>query len=191
MTSEPRYLPVAPEPDGPTPPEPPAPDGPRRWRRPALSFPPVPPPVTLALLLLNVAMWAAVTIDERVFHHPHSLTDFGAKDRLLIESGDLWRLVTAAFLHQGGLHLVVNLYALWMLGVFCEPVYGRARFLIIYLVAAIGSSLASNVLTQGQSVGASGALFGLLGAALVFGFRHRRDLPATMGRRLRGSLVFA
>jgi len=141
-------------------------------------------------LLLNAALGAAVTIDEGILNHAHSLTDFGAKNRLLIESGEPWRLVTAAFLHEGGLHLLFNLYALWILGGFCEPIYGRARFLIIYVASAIGCSLASTVLTQQPSVGASGAIFGLLGAALVFGFRHRRDLPTDMGRRLRGSLVF-
>jgi membrane associated rhomboid family serine protease len=150
----------------------------------------LPPPVTLVLVLLNLAFAAAVTIDEHLLHHPSSLIDFGAKDRLLIESGEEWRLLTAAFLHQGALHLFLNLYALWVLGRFCEPIYGRSRFLIIYLASAIGSSLASNAFTAEPSVGASGALFGLLGAALVFGFRHRRDLPEAPGRRLRGSLVF-
>ena len=135
-------------------------------------------------------MAVAVTIDEHLLHHASSLIDFGAKDRLLIESGESWRLVTAAFLHEGALHLLVNLYALWILGTFCEPIYGRARYLMIYLAAAIGGSLASTAFTAEPSVGASGALFGLLGAALVFGFRHRHDLPAAMGRRLRGSLVF-
>ena len=198
-TREPLFPPVSPgptqsplppdetllSPDPSYPPMPPEPTGLRRIFR----LPPPPPLVTLILILSNVVMAVAVTIDEQLLHHPSSLIDFGAKDRLLIESGD-WRLLTAAFLHEGALHLLVNLYALWILGTFCEPIYGRARYLLIYLAAAIGGSLASTAFTAEPSVGASGGLFGLLGAALVFGFRHRHDLPAAMGRRLRGSLVF-
>jgi membrane associated rhomboid family serine protease len=189
---DPPESPPAPEPRSPfeSPPlEPPLPPEPTGLRR-IFRLPPPPPFVTLILILSNVVMAVAVTIDEHLLHHPSSLIDFGAKDRLLIESGESWRLVTAAFLHEGALHLLVNLYALWILGTFCEPIYGRARFLMIYLAAAIGGSLASTAFTAEPSVGASGALFGLLGAALVFGFRHRHDLPAAMGRRLRGSLVF-
>jgi rhomboid protease GluP len=148
------------------------------------------PLVTGILILLNLAFAAAVTLDERVRGNPFSLIDFGAKHRLLIESGQHWRLLTAAFLHQGLLHLAVNMYALWMLGRFCEPIYGHGRFLLIYLGAALGGSLASMRFTDEPSVGASGALFGLLGAALVFGFMHRKELPEAIGRRLRASLVF-
>jgi membrane associated rhomboid family serine protease len=192
MSSESPFFPAAGEPYAPPPPPtpPPPPPPPAAGGAGRRSWFALPPPVTFGLVLLNLALAAAVTIDERILHHAHSLADFGAKDRLLIESGEEWRLVTAAFLHQGVVHLLVNLYALWILGTFCEPIYGRARFLVIYVGAAIGCSLASTALTPAPSVGASGALFGLLGAALVFGFRHRSDLPAAMGRRLRGSLVF-
>src|SRR5687767_490920 len=85
------------------------------------------PLVTMVLLLVNLLFAAAVTVDERVLDHPFGLIDFGAKHRLLIQSGQHWRLITAAFLHQGFLHLAVNMYALWVLGRFCEPIYGRVR----------------------------------------------------------------
>ncbi len=146
--------------------------------------------LTWVLLVFTLAYSTLALLDGRLNGNPASLIEFGAKDHLLIASGDWWRLLTAAFLHQGVLHLAINGYALWILGSFCEVMYGRARFLLIYVGAALGGSLASNYLTPQNAVGASGAIFGLLGAALVFGFRHRSRIPALMGRRLRGSLMF-
>jgi membrane associated rhomboid family serine protease len=148
------------------------------------------PWLTWALIAVNSFYSTAAILDERLNDNTVSLIEFGAKNRLLIGSGDWWRLVTAAFLHQGFLHLAINMYALWVLGSFCEVLYGRARYLLIYLGAALGGSLASYYLTDQNSVGASGAVFGLLGAALVLGFRHQKRLPAVMGRKLRGSLLF-
>lgn len=146
--------------------------------------------VTTALLGVNLLLGVAVIADTSIFDNPASLIEFGAKDRLLIEGGDWWRLITAPFLHHGVFHLLVNCYGLWVLGRFCEVMVGRSRFLLIYLGAALGGSLASLQFTSERSVGASGAIFGLLGAALVFGFRHRAEIPVLIGRRLRGSLLF-
>ena len=148
------------------------------------------PWLTWALIAVNAFYSSAAILDERLNKNVASLIEFGAKDRLLIDGGDWWRLVTAAFLHQGFLHLAINMYALWVLGSFCEVLFGRARFLLIYLGAALGGSLASYYLTDQNSVGASGAVFGLLGAALVLGFRNKTRMPAPMGKKLRGSLLF-
>ncbi|WP_458112595.1 rhomboid family intramembrane serine protease [Arthrobacter sp. R1-13] len=94
-----------------------------------------------------------------------------------------WRMLTAAFLHSPGfiLHIVLNMYMLWMFGQALEPLLGRARFLAIYLLSAVGGSvgylLLNPILVPGQQglvpvVGASGAIFGLFGAMLVVQ-RHR------------------
>jgi membrane associated rhomboid family serine protease len=94
-----------------------------------------------------------------------------------------WRMLTAAFLHSPAfiLHIVLNMYMLWMLGQVLEPLLGRARFLAIYLISALGGSVGYLMLTPlyvpGQQnlvgvVGASGAIFGLFGATLVTQ-RHR------------------
>lgn len=148
------------------------------------------PWLTWGLIAVSAFYSSAALLDEKSNGNVFGIIDFGATDRVLIESGDWWRLVTAAFLHQGWLHLAINMYALWVLGSFCEVLFGRARFILIYLGAALGGSLASHYLTAGNSVGASGAVFGLLGAALVFGFRHKARMPALMGKKLRGSLLF-
>jgi len=93
-----------------------------------------------------------------------------------------WRMLTSAFLHSQGfiLHIVLNMYMLWMFGQALEPLLGRIRFLALYLLSAVGGSVGYLVLTPtytpGQPlagvVGASGAIFGLFGAMLVVQ-RHR------------------
>lgn len=102
----------------------------------------------------------------------------------MIDDGQWWRLITSAFVHLSFLHLGFNAYALWALGPACERFYGRARFVIIYLGSAILSSLASLAYTQAPSGGASGAVFGLLGALLVFGVKYRDVLPPRVARAL-------
>jgi membrane associated rhomboid family serine protease len=93
-----------------------------------------------------------------------------------------WRMLTAAFLHSQGfiLHIVLNMYMLWIFGQALEPLMGRVRFLAVYLISAIGGSVGYLALTPGYQpgvpltgvVGASGAIFGLFGAMLLVQ-RHR------------------
>lgn len=89
-----------------------------------------------------------------------------------------WRMLTAAFLHSQGflLHIVLNMYTLWIFGQALEPLLGRIRFLAVYLLSAVGGSVGFLLLTPMNSnvgvVGASGAIFGLFGAMLVVQ-RHR------------------
>lgn len=109
---------------------------------------------------------------------------FGAKVNTLIAQGQWWRLVSCLFLHGNLLHLGFNGYALFILGPLLERFYGPRRFLALYVLSGVGASLASFWFTQGPSVGASGAVFGLLGALMVFGFRQRRRLPARISRAL-------
>lgn len=83
-----------------------------------------------------------------------------------------WRLLTVALVHGGFLHVALNMLALWFIGRSLEPLLGRARFLILYLLGALGGSVAVALLAPGVwTVGASGAIFALFGALLVIG-RH-------------------
>lgn len=102
-----------------------------------------------------------------------------------VKLGELWRLVTAAFLHGGILHLFVNMYSLYMVGSQVENFMGKWKFLLIYLMSAISGSLLSvavniNIL----SVGASGAIFGLMGALLYFGYHYRLYLNDALRRQI-------
>jgi len=108
----------------------------------------------------------------------------GAKDReLIVGAGEWWRLVSAGFLHANAIHLAGNLLALVALGPVVERLWGTQRFVLIYLAALVAGSLASLAATPGVSVGASGAIFGLFGALVVFSTVHHRFVPR--GRRLR------
>ena len=94
-----------------------------------------------------------------------------------VATGEVWRLLTAAFLHGSVLHLLLNMYAVYLFGPPLEQAFGRVRFLGLYLVSALGGSAASYVFSSPltPSLGASGAVFGLLGAYLVVSRKLGRD----------------
>ena len=103
------------------------------------------------------------------------LIAFGAKDNDLILQGQYWRFVTPIFLHANLLHVGLNMLNLAVLGVFLERLVGHIRFLLIYVTTGIVSIIASfYFMPQEISVGASGAVFGLVGAYSVFVLMHRR-----------------
>jgi membrane associated rhomboid family serine protease len=85
-----------------------------------------------------------------------------------LEHGEWWRLITAAFLHYGPIHLALNMLALWWLGAPVEMALGRWRFLLLYLVSGLAGSAGALIASPNDiTVGASGAIFGLLGAGLI------------------------
>lgn len=92
--------------------------------------------------------------------------------------GEWWRLMTAAFLHGGLLHILFNMYVLWVIGAALESLFGHVRYAILYLVSALGGSVASYAFGPFGllSVGASGAIFGLMAALIVAGHHLRRDV---------------
>src|SRR5213595_4099402 len=86
----------------------------------------------------------------------------------LVANGDWWRLITAAFLHYGPIHLGFNMFFLYWIGTPVEQYLGRARFLLVYLVSGLAGSAGALVLSPGAvTVGASGAIFGVLGAMMI------------------------
>lgn len=132
------------------------------------------------------ANWVGVFFYER---GPRLLARAGAMRGAALDRGELWRLVSAVFLHGGPLHLVLNAVALYALGRVCEAVYGPVRFLWLFLLAGIGGTALSWVGANEASVGSSGGIFGLLGAAVVFGWRYRHQLDPDTSRFFRLKLV--
>lgn len=103
---------------------------------------------------------------------------FGAKDNALIHSGQYWRLVTPIFLHGSLWHLLINGLSLYTFGSSMERIFGRRKFLIIFLLSGVSGNVLSLLMSPSLSLGASGALFGLVGAGLVFPIRFRNRIPA-------------
>jgi membrane associated rhomboid family serine protease len=126
----------------------------------------------------------------------HVLIAYGAKLNSLINSNhEWWRFVTPMFIHVNLLHLLVNMYSLWIIGPYVEKLYGGARFVVFWVLTGIAGVVASYLTVVGPetpmgalgrfllktqdepSAGASGALFGLVGVLFVFGIKFRRELP--------------
>ncbi len=109
----------------------------------------------------------------------------GMKVNEYILAGQLWRFVTPMFLHGSLLHIGFNMYALVIIGLPLEKRFGHLRFLLLYLSGAFAGNVFSFLLTDNPSLGASTAIFGLLGAEAVFLYRHR-DL---FGQQARAALI--
>lgn len=142
------------------------------------------PVVTYTLLLANFILWILMTLaggstDSDI------LIKFGAMYGPLVIKGEYWRFITPLFLHVGLVHLGFNSYALYQLGSLAETIYGKVKFIIIYLAAGISGSILSFMFTRAVSAGASGAIFGLLGALLYFGKKR----PGVFKRGFTGNLV--
>lgn len=123
------------------------------------------------------------------------LLSFGAKTNYLVgHDREWWRLVTPVFIHANLPHLLMNMYGLWVLGPWVEKLYGSAKFVVFWIVTGIAGVVASYLTVipgsrvgllgsflikraDEPSVGASGALFGLVGVLFVFGLKYRRELP--------------
>jgi rhomboid protease GluP len=103
---------------------------------------------------------------------------WGANFGPATQDGQWWRLGSAMFLHFGAFHLAMNMWALWDGGQLAERMYGAARFAVIYFASGLAGNLLSLVAHRGQAVsgGASGAIFGIYGALLIFVWRERRNL---------------
>jgi len=132
--------------------------------------------VTIVLLCLNFLFWMIAEIIGST-NDANTLIDFGALFGPLIAAGEFWRLVSSLFLHVGLLHLLFNSFALFIFGPIIENLFGKFRFIIIYLFSGVSGSLISlyfNPLVV--AAGASGAIFGLLGALAAFFLLKRNVL---------------
>jgi len=116
--------------------------------------------------------------------------DWGTNFAPLTGAGEWWRLATAMFLHFGLIHLLFNTWALWVIGSLVERLYGHARFTAIYAVAGLAGGLASMTWNPiANSAGASGAIFGIIGAQLAFFMRGGHRIPAAVVRAQRNSTL--
>lgn len=138
------------------------------------------PVVTYTILAINIIVFILMYILGNGSKDVQTLLNFGANYGLLIKNGEYYRLITSAFLHIGLIHLLVNSYALYVIGPQVESFFGKTKYIIIYLMSAVFGNLLSMLFTDGISAGASGAIFGLLGSILYFGYHYRVYLDGVL-----------
>jgi len=140
----------------------------------------VPPLVASVLIAVNLAVYLVTVIQARSLENldPSSVFSHGALIPVNVGMGEYWRIGSSGFLHLGVLHILGNMVSLYFLGPPLERLIGRWRFLVVYLVSLLGGSAAVMMFADplSLSVGASGAIFGLMGALVVTFKRMRYDL---------------
>ncbi len=156
-------------------------------QRVAMRLPTYRPRVTYVMMAILVVVFVLETLaggseSSRV------LISLGANVGPLVTTGDVWRLFTANFLHIGLMHIVFNLYALYIVGTEVEMFYGPWRFLVIYLLSGLSGAIASYAFTYGLSAGASTSIFGLVGTLFAF-FTRNRDVFGEMSRTRLTNLI--
>jgi rhomboid protease GluP len=136
--------------------------------------------ITKLLIILNSLVFIAMLIyGAGLWHSPNGVQlTWGANFGPATQDGQWWRLASAMFLHFGALHLLLNMWALWDAGQLVERMYGHVRFTCIYLVSGLFGNLVSLVFQGNSAVsgGASGAIFGIYGALLIYLWFNRLEI---------------
>ncbi|MGE5582736.1 MAG: rhomboid family intramembrane serine protease [Bacillota bacterium] len=139
---------------------------------------------TYTLIVINILAWLAIYLyaflDSKSYDY--LIINFGAKVNSLIMAGQYWRLISPVFLHAANpLHLAVNCYSLYVVGNIVERIYGHSKFLILYFMAGLFGSIASFIFSPYPAIGASGAIFGLLGALAYYGVEKPKTFKKYFG----------
>ena len=129
------------------------------------------PIITYILLSINIIVYIMMLI----IGHDKFISMFGLYPPAVID-GQYYKLFTCMFLHANTFHLIFNMYALYIIGSQVETFFNKYKYLMIYLFSGVIAGLMSMIFTNAWSVGASGAIFGLLGALLYFGYHYRMYL---------------
>ena len=146
------------------------------------------PYITYIIILLNVIAY----IYTYMIGDTNSIIGAFAVNGPAIRSGEYYRLITGMFLHGGIFHILFNMYALYVIGSQLESFLGKIKYIIIYLLSGISGGLLSMILSGSSvfSIGASGAIFGLMGSLLYFGLQYRVYLGNFVRTQLVPLLVF-
>jgi rhomboid protease GluP len=153
-------------------------------------FPGHSPVVTYAILGITVLVFILQLVSQYLYDYD-LVAFFAEKINELILEGQLWRLITPVLVHGGIVHIGFNMYALSIFGRSLEPFYGPWKFLLLYLVSGFAGVVASFVFTQAPSLGASTAIFGILGAQGVFAYQNQKVFGPQARRVLRNIINIA
>jgi rhomboid protease GluP len=167
-------------------------------------------PATYMLIAINVVVYALMfrsgPVMGMVHHHqwsgvltgafdPDTLLRFGATGSQQVTNGEWWRLITGTFVHVTFLHIALNMWCLWNLGLFGEPLLGRRGLVAVYLLTGTAGMMLSYVWTifhsqDGLVAGASGSVFGIAGILIVLLSNRKLNLPWNELRGLRRQVIF-
>ena len=148
-----------------------------------VSMPATAPRVTYVILGITVAVYLLQLLSQFVYGYDLAV-GLGAKANDAIRAGQLWRFFTPMLLHGSILHIGFNMYALYIFGIGLERRYGHGRFLLLYILSGFAGAVFSFLFSNAYSIGASGAIFGLVGAEGIFLFQNRK----LFGSRVRGAI---
>ncbi len=130
------------------------------------------PYVTYVLLAINIIVF--------ILSFFYNVIPLFAVNRTAIVNGEYYRLITGTFLHNSILHLAFNCYALYIIGMQLESFLGRWKYLVVYLLSGLAGSMLSIFFSNAYSIGASGAIFGMLGSLTYFGYHYRVYLDSVV-----------
>ena len=147
------------------------------------TFAPKPIIVTYAIMTINIIIFLLTYMNENLLY-------YFAANRDLFVGGEYYRVFSAMFMHASLTHIIFNMYALYIIGTQIETYLGKIKFLLIYLFSGITGCLMSMVFSNSFSVGASGAIFGLMGALVYFGYHYRLYLSTVIKSQIIPLIVF-
>ena len=153
-----------------------------------VSMPASSPRVTYVILGITVVAYLLQLLSQYIYGYDLAV-GLGAKANDAIRAGQLWRFFTPMLLHGSIMHIAFNMYALNAFGAGLERRYGHGRFLLLYVLGGFAGTVFSFLFSSAYSIGASGAIFGLIGAEGIFLFQNRKLFGAQVGRAI-NNVVF-
>lgn len=171
-------------------PAPQPPQGPPPQQMSRVGMPGTAPYVTYAIIAITVVMYVLQLASASLLG-TDILILYGARINEAILAGELWRFLTPALLHGSIPHILFNMYALFIFGTGLERHFGHGRFFLLYVLGAFTGNVVSFLFSAGYSVGASTAVFGLLGAEAIFLYQNRRLFAGQFGRAIQNVIFIA
>ncbi|NEZ47203.1 rhomboid family intramembrane serine protease [Clostridium niameyense] len=134
--------------------------------------------ITYSIIVANIIMYILTAfLSRNIFNSDiRVLIVLGAKVNYLISKGQYYRFITSMFLHGGLVHIGLNMYSLYCIGPLVESYFGKIKYLIIYFVSGMLASIFSYIFSPAISIGASGAIFGVLGATLIIAYKNKENI---------------
>ena len=148
------------------------------------------PRVTYTIIGITVVVYLLQMLSQFIYGYDF-VVGLGVKANDAIRAGQLWRFFTPMLLHGSILHIGFNMYALYIFGIGLERRYGHGRFLLLYILSGFAGSVFSFLFSSAYSIGASGAIFGLIGAEGIFLLKNRKLFGAEAKRALNNVIFIA